>query len=261
VLRLGMAGGPIELVGNAAPGRHTVELVHRTETWLGAPEIRGFVTDGILLPPRRRRRVNCWCWATPSPAAPIWNARPATRTTRVVECAPVLRHAGGDVRWTPRCSWCATAGAAWCAAGTDAPTSCQLPPSTAGDRRGRRPYSIKWKQADYDPDLILVAIGTNDFTQGIPERAAYVAAYESLRAHAAARACAGAGRADRGRDPEWRKEGGADGLYERGRPEQRQRRRVHYLPSLHHPGDALDAHPTTAQHAAMARELAPPLRR
>jgi hypothetical protein len=36
---------------------------------------------------------------------------------------------------------------------------------------------------------------------------------------------------------------------------------LHYIKSLHHPGDERDAHPTTAQHAAMARELAPPLRR
>jgi hypothetical protein len=36
--------------------------------------------------------------------------------------------------------------------------------------------------------------------------------------------------------------------------------RVHAIPSEHHPGDAADAHPTTAQHAQIADELAPPLR-
>jgi hypothetical protein len=38
--------------------------------------------------------------------------------------------------------------------------------------------------------------------------------------------------------------------------------RVHLLaPVAHQPGDAVDGHPTTAQHAAMAAELLPQLRR
>jgi lysophospholipase L1-like esterase len=263
VLRLGMAGGPIELVGNAAPGRHTVELVHRTETWLGAPEIRGFVTDGDFVaatpPPPRKLLVlgdSVTCGADMERTAgdkndPMWwNARASygMLAARALDAQVQLVCYGGRgmVRsWNGR---------------TD---ELQLPafyelalPIVVADAA----YSIKWQQADYHPDLILVAIGTNDFTEGIPEHAAYVAAYNAfvrtlLRDHPQAQVVLTEGAILNGEKKAaltaWlnevvRNSGSAS---------------VHYVKSLHHPGDEHDAHPTTVQHAAMADELAPPLRR
>jgi hypothetical protein len=120
-------------------------------------------------------------------------------------------------------------------------------------------YSIKWNQADYHPDLILVAIGTNDFTEGIPDHAAYVEAYGAflrtlLADHPAAQVVLTEGAILNGEKKAaltaWLKET----VKSSASP------RVHYVKSLHHPGDERDAHPTTLQHAEMARELAPPLR-
>jgi lysophospholipase L1-like esterase len=263
VLRLGMSNGPIELVGNAAPGRHTVELVHRTETWLGAPEVRGFVTDGTFVA-----------------AAPL-PARKLLVLGDSVTCGADMERTAGDKNdpmwWNARLSYGMLAARALdaqvqlvCYGGRGLVRSWngrsdedQLPafyglalPIVISDAN----FSIKWRQDDYHPDLILVAIGTNDFTAGIPDHAAYVEAYSAfvrtlLADHPAAQIVLTEGAILNGDKKTaltaWLKEtvkssGSA---------------RAHYVQSLHHPGDERDAHPTTVQHAAMARELAPPLRR
>lgn len=263
VLRLGMSNGPIDLVNNAAPGRHTVELVHRTETWLGTPEIRNFITDGSFVA-----------------AAPL-PSRKLLVLGDSVTCGADMERTAGDrndpMWWNARLSYGMLAARALdaqvqlvCYGGRGLVRSWngrsdefQLPafydlalPVIVADAN----YSIKWKQADYHPDLILVAIGTNDFTEGIPDHAAYVQAYGAflrtlLRDHPAARIVLTEGAILNGEKKAaltaWLKEA----VKSSASP------RVHYLKSLHHPGDERDAHPTTVQHAAMARELAPPLRR
>jgi lysophospholipase L1-like esterase len=262
VLRLGMSGAPVELVSKAAPGRHTVELVHRTETWLGVPEVRGFVTDGDFVA------------ATPLPTRKLLVLGDS------VTCGADMERTAGDSNdpmwWNARVSYGMLAARALdaqvqlvCYGGRGLVRSYhgrsdefQLPafyglalPVTVADAN----YSTAWRQADYHPDLVLVGIGTNDFTQGIPEHAAYVAAYADfvrtlLRDHPDAQLVLTEGAILTGEKKvtltAWLKEvvrnsGSA---------------RVHYLASQHHPGDERDVHPTTAQHAAMAQELAPRLR-
>src|SRR5690606_12198664 len=39
---------------------------------------------------------------------------------------------------------------------------------------------VAWDHSRYSPDLILSAIGTNDFSQGIPDREDYINAYTKL---------------------------------------------------------------------------------
>jgi hypothetical protein len=121
-------------------------------------------------------------------------------------------------------------------------------------------HPVKWNQADYEPDLILVAIGTNDFTEGIPERASYVAAFRAFvstlrRDHPQAQIVLTEGAILNGE----KKAALTADLIETVKASAGAH--VHYLASAHHPGDARDAHPTTDQHAAMAAELVPPLRR
>jgi lysophospholipase L1-like esterase len=263
VLRLGTSNGPIELVNNAAPGRHTVELVHRTETWLGAPEVHGFGTDGSFVAaaplPSRKLLVlgdSVTCGADMERTAgdkndPMWwNARVSygMLAARALDAQVQLVCYGGRglVRsWNGR---------------TD---EWQLPafydlavPIAVADAS----YSIKWQQADYHPDLILVAIGTNDFTEGIPDHAAYVQAYGAfvrtlLADHPTAQIVLTEGAILNGEKKAALTAWLNETVKSSASP------RVHYVKSLHHPGDERDAHPTTSQHAEMARELAPPLRR
>jgi lysophospholipase L1-like esterase len=258
-LRLGPGRRRIALVENAAPGPHGVELVLRTEAWLGVPAVHGFSADGAFLQ-----------------AAPL----PARRLLVLgdsVTCGAIMERKGSDKTdpylWNARLSYGMLLGPALqaqvqlvCHGGrglvrsydgrSDAP---QLPAfyRLAIDEG---PYQAPWRQADYAPDLILVAIGTNDFTQGIPERAGYVAAYRAfvatlLREHPRAQVVLTEGAILDGEKK------AALTAYIAETIERTGDARLHYLPSMRHPGDALDVHPTTAQHAAMARELAPGLRR
>jgi lysophospholipase L1-like esterase len=263
VLRLGTSNGPIALVHNAAPGRHTVELVHRTETWLGAPEIRYFFTDGTFVA-----------------AAPL-PARKLLVLGDSVTCGADMERTSGDKNdpmwWNARLSYGMLAAQALdaqvqlvCYGGRGLVRSwngrsdeLQLPafyglalPVAVADAND----SIQWKQADYHPDLILVAIGTNDFTAGIPDHATYVSAYSAfvrtlLADHPAAQIVLTEGAILNGEKKAALTAWLNETVKSSASP------RVHYLPSLHHPGDERDAHPTTVQHAEMARELAPPLRR
>jgi hypothetical protein len=249
----------IALVEKAAPGRHTVELAHRTEAWLGIVSVHGFAADGAFLPaaalPKRKMLVlgdSVTCGANmerpdrPDGDPAWWNARVSygMLAARALDAqVQLVCHGGrGLVRsWHGR---------------SDEPQLAAFYGMAIDD--GPRP--APWNQADYAPDLILVAIGTNDFNQGIPEGAAYVAAYIDLvrtllRDHPHARVVLTEGAILDGEKKKALTEYIAETVRRTASP------RVVYLPSAHHPGDARDMHPTTAQHAAMAAELAPALRR
>jgi len=121
----------------------------------------------------------------------------------------------------------------------------------------------QWDHHLYQPDLILISLGTNDFSLGIgelPEEEAFVPAYldfikelRSLHPHAKIAITEGAMVNDQA-DP--------------ARPQKKTLRKylektvqlsegeVVYLRSNHHPGDRCDTHPTKAQHKLMAEELA-----
>jgi lysophospholipase L1-like esterase len=257
-VRLGPESNTVALLRAAGPGPHTVELVHRTEAWLGVVAIHGFRGDGKFLPaaplPARRLLVlgdSVTCGANMERTEQRkddpywWNARLSYGMLlgRALDAqVQLVCHGGrGLVR-----SWNGRSGD---------PNLADFYKMAIDE--GAQPAA--WKQADYAPDLILVAIGTNDFTQGIPERAAYIEAYASfvrtlLREHGRATLVLTEGAILDGEKK------AALTAYIDAAIQKVADKRVHYLPSLHHPGDALDAHPTTSQHAAMARELAPALR-
>lgn len=101
---------------------------------------------------------------------------------------------------------------------------------------------------------------SNDFTPGVPERGSYVAAYAAfvrtlLRNHPHAQVVLTEGATLDGENKETMKS------YIAGTIARVRDARVHAVASTHYPGDAADAHPTGAQHARMAGELAPQLRR
>jgi len=261
-VRPGLEPRSVTLFEGAA-GAHGVELVHRTETWLGVVSVAGFATDGAFTaaPPLPARKMlvlgdSVTCGANMergSPDQPAvkndpywWNARVSygMLAARALQAqVQLVCHGGrGLVR-----SWNGKTDEAQLPAFYDQAIADAFHP-------------VPWRQADYDPDLVLVAIGTNDFTTGIPERQAYVAAYAAfvrtlLKEHAHARIALTEGAILHGEKKQVLRDYLDEVAARVASP------RVQALPSKHHPGDALDAHPTTPQHAAMAQELVPGLRK
>ena len=247
-----------ELLADAPPGRHTVELVRRTETWLGLASVARFTTDGRFEPaaplPARRLLVlgdSVTCGANmerpdnnkDNPA--WWNARVSYGMLlgQALDAQVQLVCFGG--RGLVR-SWNGK---------TDEYQLAQFYGLAIPD--AARP--VPWKQKDYAPDLILVAIGTNDFNQGIPERLPYVDAYVKfvrtlLADHPKAQVVLTEGAILKDEKK------AALTAYIDETVKKVKNKRVHAVPSEYHPGDPQDMHPTTAQHAEMAAELAVPLK-
>lgn len=246
------------LVENASAGTHVVQVLHRSETWHGVVTLHGFATDGhVLAPPALpSRRVlflgdSVTCGEAlertpPGPKQPVW--------------------------WNPRLSYGMLAGAA-----LDAQVQlvCHGGRGLVRSWNGRTDefnlaafYGLAiadpaapaaWDGRRYAPDLIVSAIGTNDFNQGIPDRGEYVDAYAAfvrtlLRDHPQATIVLTEGAILDGDKKAALTAYIADTIARTGNP------RVHHIPSRHYPGDTQDAHPTRDQHRQMADDLVPPLR-
>ncbi|RSZ59433.1 SGNH/GDSL hydrolase family protein [Massilia atriviolacea] len=257
-IRLSPASRTINLVDEPEPGVHRVEILHRTESWQGVVTLARFATDGALLA---------------APALPRRKMLVLGDSVTCGEAVDRVRGADNDSSWwNPRASYGMLAAQALgaqvhlvCHGGrglvrswngrTDEknlPDFYELAIATDGQ-------AVRWDHAAYDPDLIVSAIGTNDFGTSIPARAAYVNAYAALvrtllRNHPRAQIVLTEGAMlDGARKAALRR-------YIAATIGRVGSARVHAAASQHHPGDATDAHPTKAQHAAMARELLPQLR-
>jgi lysophospholipase L1-like esterase len=259
-LRLSPALRRYDVLRDAAPGPHKVELVNRGETWLGIVSIARFTADGKFL------------------SAPALPARRMLVLGDSVTCGADMERGAGDKDtpdwWNPRLSYGMLAARALdaqvqlvCYGGRGLVRSwngrtdeLQLP-AFYDLAIADAAHPARWNQADYDPDLVVVAIGTNDFNPGIPERATYVDAYAAflrrlLHDHPHARIALTEGALLDG-DKKTALIG-----YLREAAARVADRRVHVLaPLTHQPGDAVNGHPTTAQHAVMAQEMLPQLRR
>lgn len=266
VLHLDPAARTYTLLDDAGPGPHRVDIVHRTETWLGVPAIARFTTDGRVL------------------QAPALPARKLLVLGDSVTCGAIMERPGGpDAADKSKPGWWNAGASYGMLLGQALHAQVQL--VCFGGRGLVRSYNnrtdevqlpafyalaipdaahpVAWKQADYDPDLILVAIGTNDFTQGIPERTAYVDTYVNfvrtlLRDHPHAKIALTEGAILDG-EKKAALTAYIAATVARVGDTKADAARVRAIPSIHHPGDAVDMHPTTAQHAEMARELAPQL--
>src|SRR5450830_505187 len=157
----------------------TVQVLHRSETWQGTVTVRGFTTDGAFaappeLPPRRLMvlgdSVTCGEALDRTPPgkkdAVWWNPRLSygmLAGQALQAQVHLVCHGGrGLVRsWNGR---------------TDEFNLGRLYELAIADP----PRPVPWDQHRYAPDLIVSAIGTNDFTPGIPEREAYVTEYVTL---------------------------------------------------------------------------------
>jgi lysophospholipase L1-like esterase len=257
--RLSTAAQQIVLFDFAKPGHHRVEIVHRSETWHGTVTIASLATDGRFLDaprlPQRRMLV----------------------LGDSVTCGEAIDRIKGAKKepawWNPRQSYGMMAAKEL---GAQVQLVCMGGHGLVRSWNGKTDefnlsdyyrlaipdlaHPIAWDQSLYAPDLIVSAIGTNDFNLGIPDHDAYLSAYlrlvAALRAdHPQALILLTEGAILNGE----RKAALTGWLQEVvGRSGDA---RVRYVPSNHYPGDETDAHPTREQHAAMAHDLVREIRR
>lgn len=244
----------------AKPDGHLVELTHQSESWHGLTTISEFkLIEGRFLPvpalPQRKilvlgDSVTCGeaidrvAGEDKSPA--WWNARKSygmlLADALAAQVHLVCWGGRGLIRsWDNR---------------TDQANLADFYEYAAGEGD----QAARWDHRRYQPDLIISAIGTNDFSPGIPQRHEYVAAYVKLLRKL---------RADHPGAEIVLTEGPLLGggakmaleTYIRDAIALMDDPAVHYLQSGHYSGDVLDFHPTGEQHAAMAGDLIAPLRR
>ena len=270
VMRLPPGENEIALADGLAAGEHTVEVLHRTETWVGVITVLGFrvAPDGKLLAPHpwpRRRMlfigdsVTCgeaverpagWKQERPASWNPYLSYGMILARTFDAQCHLVCFGWRGLIRdWRGR---------------RDVLNAPQFFDLAVPDEKD----PPAWNHSAYIPDVVVVSLGTNDFSLGIgdfPERNDWVAAYVSFV------------RIIRARYPEahiFLTEGAiVNDVADPARPQKSildgyivetaarlADPKVHVFESRHYPGDAADAHPTAPQHAAMARDIEPIIR-
>lgn len=271
VVRLAKGLSDVVLAEQLPAGEHTVEILHRTETWVGIVSVVGFRVNGELLAahpfPSRKMlfigdSVSCGEavergpeWKSNRPAS--WNAYVSygMRLARTFDAQVQLVCFGGrglvrDYRGK-----------------RDVLNAPQLFDIALPDER----TNPAWEHSLYTPDAVFISLGTNDFSLGIgdfPDREEWVSSYVKFL------------RAVRARFPKAQifiTEGAiVNDAVEPGKEPRPQKtilieylsetaKRVndpmlHVVPSRHYPGDPSDAHPTAEQHAAMARDLEPYIR-
>lgn len=258
-MELGKAPAAHELFSFAVAGTHHVRVTVRTEAWQAISTIRGFTLQG-----------GDWL---PAPALPT---RKILLLGDSVTCGEIIDRVPGEQRrprWNdPLASYGMLAAAAVhariqlvCYGGrglvrswdgrTDQlnlPDFYPLAVPVAGQAN-------RWDRNKYTPDLVISAIGTNDFSVGIPDAAGYVDAYAALvrrilADYPHARIALTAGAILSGA----KKQALVDDIAATVRVLHDPR--VQQITSRHYPGDAQNAHPTLAQHRAMANDLVPQLR-
>lgn len=249
----------VTLFNFAEDTKHSVEIVHRTENWQGQITLKQFTLNGEkflaapLLPKRKMLVLGDSVTCGEAIDRTVgeeknphwWNARESygmlTANSLNAQVNLVCWGGRGLVR-----SWNGK---------TDDANLPDFYEFAVGDNDS----TMKWDHTQYQPDLIVSAIGTNDFSQGIPEREVYVTAYvklinKLLTNHPQTHIALTEGAILNGD----KKTALID--YIREAISRVNNLRVHQVTSNNYPGDVQDAHPTKEQHAAMAKDLAPQLK-
>lgn len=250
---------PIQLFNSETATAHHVQVLHRGETWHGQITVQGLsITGGDL------------------DKAPEPSTRKLLFLGDSVTCGEAMERPGEctkDTSWSnPRESYGMLVAKALnsqvqlvCYGGrglvrswngkTDEQNLPDFFELTIADASN----PVTWDHSRYTPDVIVSAIGTNDFSEGIPAREDYVVTYVAfvqrlLDLHPRAQIALTEGAILNGE----KKAALTEYLAETVRRVDSSR--LHLISSKHYPGDDCDAHPTTAQHAAMAADLTPALR-
>jgi lysophospholipase L1-like esterase len=260
VIQIGQQPQSYELFRFEKAGKHKVRIINRTETWQAVTTISEFeLTDGKLL------------------AAPSLPKRKVLVLGDSVTCAEMIDRVAGekpDPRWNnARKSYGMLTAQAVnaqvnlvCMGGrglvrswngkTDEHNLPDFYQFSVPDDKDPAP----WNHAQYDPDLIVSAIGTNDFSPGIPDRESYINTYVKLvltllANHKHAQIVLTDGAILNGEKKAALIDYIAETVKRVGD------KRVHIATSTNYPGDKTDAHPTKEQHAAMAKDLIPQIKK
>jgi hypothetical protein len=181
--KLKSTGGSDPLATGLGSGEHVVELYRRTEANQGEAQFLGFdIAGGELLPappaPERRIEVigdSISCGYGNEGADMTCGFTPETENHYLTFGAIAAREAGADlvtVAWSGKGVVCNYG---------DEPTSCVDPmpiyyPRTLPDRQ-----DSEWDFAQYQPQAVVINLGTNDFSTVVdPSQADFEAAYVSL---------------------------------------------------------------------------------
>jgi lysophospholipase L1-like esterase len=259
IIKLSEHMEPIALFSGKETAVHHVEIIHRSETWHGTVTIGGIeINNGELLAPSLM------------PEKRLLILGDSVTCGEAIERQADCKKTSGW--WNPRLSYGMLAAKALnaqvhlvCYGGrglvrswngkTDEQNLPDFFELTLADPQA----PVTWDHSRYTPDVILSAIGTNDFSQGIPEQNAYITTYVSLvqrlrhlypNAHIALTEGAILN-------------GDKKSVLQKYLMETAQRLNdpyVRVVPSNHYSGDDCDAHPTKEQHAKMANDLIPLLR-
>ncbi|WP_395341136.1 GDSL-type esterase/lipase family protein [Ningiella sp. W23] len=121
-----------------------------------------------------------------------------------------------------------------------------------------------WDHAQYQPEAVIVSLGTNDFNPGIPDRRKFVSAYVQFvqriaQVHPKAMIMITEGAMLNNGVPERQNKTVVQG-YLSEVVEQANVDSLVYEKANHYPGDSCDPHPTAKQHEKMAQDLEQSLR-
>jgi lysophospholipase L1-like esterase len=244
----------LELFSFAESAKHKIRITHRSENWHGNVTITGFRLTGqefLSAPelPKRKLLVlgdSVTCGEAIDRVAGEqkntrwWNARESygllTADALGAQVHLVCWGGRGLVR-----SWNGK---------TDEVNLPDFYEFAVGDNNP----DMKWDHKSYQPDAIVVAIGTNDFSPGIPDRDTYVSTYVKLiqklrRNHPQAEILLIEGSILNGENKSTLVDYLAQTVKKLNDP------KVDQGYSSYYSGDASDAHPTKEQHRLMAREL------
>jgi lysophospholipase L1-like esterase len=246
----------IPLFADEIAGDHTVSVLHNGETWLGQVSLKGIsLDDGELLSP------------------PPLPERKLLVLGDSVSCGEALLRESGcrknSLWWRPGLSY------GWL---LGEELNAQVHLVCYGGRGLVRSWNGKtddlnlpdylelaiadpdqrpaWDHNHFQPQVIVSAIGTNDFSQGIPPRDQYVASYVQLikrlrQLHPQAQILLTEGAIVNGEHKAALQE------YLNQVVRKAEDTKVSFTASNHYPGDNCDAHPTADQHRQMADDLKP----
>jgi lysophospholipase L1-like esterase len=253
-IKIGNQLQKVELFSFAKSGKHKVRLTHRSENWHGNITVTAFTLKGKRFSP-----------------APKLPKRKILVLGDSVTCGEAIDRVAGEAKhtgwWNARESYgLLTANAlnaqvhlvCWGGRGLirswNGKTDEQNLPDFYEYAVGDSDKNLQWDHTEYQPDLIVSAIGTNDFSSGTPDRETYITTYvnfiQKLRGiHPQADIILIEGSILNGEN----KTALVDYLAETVKRVKDPK--VHQGKSSYHPGDASDAHPTKEQHALMAKEL------
>ena len=250
----------VKLFSFSESEKHTVRITHRSENWHGNITVNGFSLIGqkfLSAPELPKRKIlvlgdSVTCGEAIDRVADEqknprwWNARDSygmlTADALQAQVNLVCWGGRGLVR-----SW-------------NGKTDEQNLPDFYEYAVGESDKNLLWDHQRFQPDVIVSAIGTNDFCPGIPDRNTYASTYVKLikklrRNHPQAEILLIEGSILNGDNKKTLV------TYLAEIVKKLNDTKVHQGYSTYYPGDSSDAHPTKEQHLLMAKELSEQIKR